>query len=149
MDIQVKVNVLANSENRVKAIAGVTFDNVFAVTGIKVVEGQNGIFIAMPQRKTASGEYKDICFPVTADFRKVISGEIIDAYNKEVAQNNTQEQQFNIPETQNNYSNYDFGNSDLPFLKKLSLVTIGVTGFFIYFKKIAKNCNKSIDKLKL
>ena len=108
MDIQVKVNVLVNSENRVKAMASVTFDNIFVVTGIKVVEGQNGVFIAMPQRKTASGEYKDVCFPLTADFRKEISGEIIDAYNKEVAKN-----QNNIPE---NFTNsYDFMDEGLPF----------------------------------
>lgn len=109
MDIQVKVNLLANSENKVKAMASVTFDNVFMVTGIKVVEGQNGVFIAMPQRKTASGEYKDVCFPLTADFRKEISGEIIDTYNTEVAKNQSN--------TFENYSNsYDFMNTDdLPF----------------------------------
>lgn len=108
MDIQVKVNVLVNSTNRVKAMASVTFDNIFVVTGIKVVEGQNGVFIAMPQRKTASGEYKDVCFPLTADFRKEISGEIIDAYNKEVTKN-----QNNIPE---NFTNsYDFMDEGLPF----------------------------------
>ena len=112
MDIQVKISVLANSENRVKAMASITFDNVFAVTGIKVVEGQNGIFISMPQRKTASGEYKDVCFPVTGDFRKVISGKIIDAYNKEVVQSQSQN---NVPEPQQMYSNYDFMSSDLPF----------------------------------
>ena len=111
MDIQVKISMLANSEGRVKAMASITFDNVFAVTGIKVVEGQNGIFVSMPQRKTANGEYKDVCFPTTADFRKVISGEIIDAYNKEVAQS-----QNNVPEPQQMYSNYEFGNpDDLPF----------------------------------
>lgn len=107
MDIQVKVNVLVNSENKVKAMASVTFDNVFVVTGIKVVEGQNGVFIAMPQRKTASGEYKDVCFPLTADFRKAISGEIIEAYNKEVAKSQNVVQDFS--------SNYDFNSSDLPF----------------------------------
>lgn len=109
MDIQVKVNVLVNSENKVKALASVTFDNVFMVTGIKVVEGQNGVFVTMPQRKTASGEYKDICFPLTADFRKEISGEIIDAYNAGVAKN--QSSSFE------SYSNsYDFMNTDdLPF----------------------------------
>lgn len=108
MDIQVKVNVLSNSENKVKAMASVIFDNVFIVTGIKVVEGQNGVFISMPQRKTASGEYKDVCFPLTADFRKEISCEIIDEYNKEVAKN-----QNNMVE---NYNSYEFMNSDeLPF----------------------------------
>ena len=113
MDIQVKISVLANNESKVKAMASITFDNVFVVTGIKVVEGQNGIFIAMPQRKTASGEYKDVCFPVTGDFRKVISGEIIEAYNKEVAKNQSQN---NALEPQQMYSNYDFGNYDtLPF----------------------------------
>ena len=108
MDIQVIVNVLVNSENKVKAMASVTFDNVFMVTGIKVVGGQNGVFISMPQRRNASGEYKDICFPKTADFRKEITEKIIEEYNKEVVQ-----KQNNVPESY--ASNYDFLSSDLPF----------------------------------
>ena len=49
-----------NSENRMKAVASVTFDNEFAVHDIKVIESQNGLFIAMPSRKTPNGEFKDI-----------------------------------------------------------------------------------------
>lgn len=110
MNIQAKISLLANSTNNVKAMASITFDNVFVVTGIRVVQGQNGLFTAMPSRKTASGEYKDVCFPVTGEFRKEINDKVIEAYNKEVGQS-----QNNIPETQPMYSNYDFGSSDLPF----------------------------------
>lgn len=110
MDIQVKISLLANSDNNVKALANVTFDNVFVVTGIRVIESQKGLFAAMPSRKTASGEYKDICFPITADFRNVINSKILEAYNKAAEQN-----QDNTPEPQQMYSNYDFDASDLPF----------------------------------
>lgn len=108
MDIQVKVNVLVNSENKTKAMASIIFDNVFMVTGIKVIEGQNGVFVSMPQRKNASGEYKDICFPKTADFRKEITEKIIEEYNKEVVQ-----KQNNVSESY--ASNYSFSSDDLPF----------------------------------
>ena len=59
-----------NSENRMKAVASVTFDNEFAVHDIKVIESQNGLFIAMPSRKTPNGEFKDIAHPIN----------ILDAY---------------------------------------------------------------------
>ena len=48
-----------NSENRMKAVASVTFDNEFAVHDIKVIESQNGLFIAMPSRKTPNGEFNE------------------------------------------------------------------------------------------
>ena len=56
-----------NSENRMKAVASVTFDNEFAVHDIKVIESQNGLFIAMPSRKTPNGEFKDIAHPINAE----------------------------------------------------------------------------------
>ena len=59
-----KVNV--NSENRMKAVASVTFDNEFVIHDIKVIESQNGLFIAMPSRKTPNGEFKD-CLLYTSD----------------------------------------------------------------------------------
>ena len=111
MNIQAKISLLANSTNNVKAMASITFDNVFVVTGIRVLQGQNGMFAAMPSRKTASGEYKDVCFPLNGDFRKEINDKVIEAYNKEVEQS-----QNNVPEPQQMYSNYEFGNpDDLPF----------------------------------
>ena len=69
------------SENRMKAVASVTFDNEFVIHDIKVIESQNGLFIAMPSRKTPNGEFKDIAHPINAETREKIQKAILDAYN--------------------------------------------------------------------
>ena len=71
-----------NSENRMKAVASVTFDNEFAVHDIKVIESQNGLFIAMPSRKTPNGEFKDIAHPINAETRQIFEKEILEAFEK-------------------------------------------------------------------
>ena len=70
-----------NSENRMKAVASVTFDNEFAVHDIKVIESQNGLFIAMPSRKIPNGEFKDIAHPINPETRERIQNAILEAYN--------------------------------------------------------------------
>ena len=73
-----------NSENRMKAVASITFDNEFVVHDIKVIESQNGLFIAMPSRKTPGGEFKDkfkdIAHPINAETREKIQKAILEAY---------------------------------------------------------------------
>ena len=69
-----------NSENRMKAVASVTFDNEFVVHDIKVIE-KDGLFIAMPSKKTPNGEFKDIAHPINAETREKIQAAIIEAYN--------------------------------------------------------------------
>ena len=73
-----------NSENRMKAVASVTFDNEFVIHDIKVIEkvieSQNGLFIAMPSRKTPNGEFKDIAHPINAETREKIQTAILEAY---------------------------------------------------------------------
>ena len=69
------------SQNRMKAIASITIDDVFVIHDIKVIESQNGLFIAMPSRKTPNGEFKDIAHPINAETREKIQKAILDAYN--------------------------------------------------------------------
>ncbi|AVX19267.1 MULTISPECIES: septation regulator SpoVG [Carboxydocella] len=69
-------------EGKLKAIASVTLSNVFVVHDIKVVEGQKGLFVAMPSRKTSEGHYRDIAHPITSDFRQLISQVVLDAYQQ-------------------------------------------------------------------
>ena len=71
-----------NSENRMKAVASVTFDNEFVIHDIKVIESQNGLFIAMPSRKTPNGEFKDIAHPINTETREMLQKTIIDKYNE-------------------------------------------------------------------
>ena len=71
-----------------KAIVSITFDNEFVVHDIKVIEGQNGLFIAMPSRKTPDGEFKDIAHPINTDTREKIQTSILKAYEAAVEEEN-------------------------------------------------------------
>ena len=65
------------------ANASVTFGGVFVVTGLKVIDGKKGAFVSMPQYKY-KGDWKDSCFPITADFREELSDAVLEAYEAEV-----------------------------------------------------------------
>ena len=69
-----------NSGSRMKAVASVTFDNEFVVHEIKVIESQNGLFIAMPSKKRLNGEHKDIAHPINPETREKIEKAIFEAY---------------------------------------------------------------------
>ncbi len=71
-----------NSEGKMKAVASLTFDDAFVVHDIKVIEGQNGLFIAMPSRKTPDGEYRDIAHPINSDTRNMLQNLILEKYNQ-------------------------------------------------------------------
>ena len=71
-----------SAEGKMKAIVSVTFENQFVVHDIKVIEGQNGLFIAMPSRKTQDGEFKDIAHPINTETREQIQKAILDEYEK-------------------------------------------------------------------
>ena len=73
-----KVNV----EGKMKAVVSVTFDNEFVVHDIKVIEGQEGLFIAMPSRKTPDGEFKDIAHPINSSTRERLQTSILEEYGK-------------------------------------------------------------------
>lgn len=70
-----------DDDTKLRAYVTVTFDNCFVVHNVKVIEGQNGLFIAMPSRKTATGEYKDVAHPISPEFRTELQGRIVDEYN--------------------------------------------------------------------
>ncbi|RJQ53396.1 MAG: septation protein SpoVG [Actinobacteria bacterium] len=69
-----------NPEGRMKAVASVTFDDEFVVHDVRVVEGQNGLFVAMPSRKTPEGEFRDIAHPITSNMRQHIQDEVLTRY---------------------------------------------------------------------
>lgn len=68
-------------EGKLRAYVTVTFDNCFVVHNVKIIEGQNGLFIAMPSRKTANGEYKDVAHPISPDFRNELQDKILAEFN--------------------------------------------------------------------
>jgi stage V sporulation protein G len=78
----VTVRKFEKEGNRMKGIATVVIDNAFAIHDIRVIEGDNGLFIAMPSRKTATGEYRDIAHPINTDIRTMFQDAILAEYQK-------------------------------------------------------------------
>lgn len=74
-----------------KAIVSITLDDEFVVHDIKVIEGEKGLFIAMPSRKTATGEYRDIAHPINSQTREQIQEIILKEYQKALASEETTE----------------------------------------------------------
>jgi stage V sporulation protein G len=74
-------------ESKLKAVASITFDGEFVVHDIKVIEGQNGMFIAMPSKKMGEGDFRDIAHPLTQEVRARLRDAVLDAYNREIVEN--------------------------------------------------------------
>ena len=72
------------SDGKMKAIASITIDDAFVVRDIRVIEGQNGLFVAMPSRKTPEGEFRDIAHPITSEARELIQTAILKEYESSV-----------------------------------------------------------------
>lgn len=73
-DIRVRV---ISKETKMKAVASVTFDDAFVVHDIKIIEGEKGLFIAMPSKKTPDGEYRDIAHPIHGEMRAVLQEAVL------------------------------------------------------------------------
>ena len=78
-DIRVKK---VTGEGKMKAVVSVTFDNAFVVHDIKVIEGQEKLFTAMPSRRTPENEFKDIAHPINSEMREMLETSIISKYNE-------------------------------------------------------------------
>lgn len=78
----VNVRKINKEGSRMKGIASVLLDDSFAVHDIRIIEGDNGLFIAMPSRKTATGGYRDVAHPINPEVRAMFEEAILDAYEK-------------------------------------------------------------------
>ena len=87
----VNVRKIEKEGSRMKGIASVLLDDSFAVHDIRIIEGDNGLFIAMPSRKTATGEYRDIAHPINPEVRSMFEDAIIEAYNNVNDEEQTEE----------------------------------------------------------
>ena len=101
MKIDVRINSLMPDKGSVKAIASVNFGDCFAVKGVKVMESKNGLFVSMPSQKGKDGNYHDICFPITPEFRSQLNSTVEQAYRQAITQ--VQEQK-NVGFTQTDQS---------------------------------------------
>ena len=75
-----------NDEGKMKAVVLITFDDEFVVHDIKIVEGQNGLFIAMPSRKMGEGDFRDIAHPLVSETRNKIRDAIFEEYERVLAE---------------------------------------------------------------
>jgi stage V sporulation protein G len=81
-DVRVKA---VQSESRLRGVATITFDDSFVVHDIRIIEGENGLFVAMPSKKTPNGTFRDIAHPIHGEMRKLIEDAIVEAYNELLA----------------------------------------------------------------
>ncbi|MGL4366817.1 MAG: septation regulator SpoVG [Brevinemataceae bacterium] len=79
----IRIKKVESEANKLQAYASVTFDDSFVIHNIKIIDGREGLFIAMPSRKTRSGELKDVAHPINSEFRDRIQSAILEAYYAE------------------------------------------------------------------
>ena len=79
-DVRVKK---VEGQNRLRAIVSITIDDVFVVHELRVIEGTNGLFVAMPSKQNKQGEFKDLAPPIDTTVRREIEQIVLEAYNKE------------------------------------------------------------------
>lgn len=79
-----EVKVFPVNEERLKAYVTITIDNVFVVRDLKIIKGNEGLFVAMPSKKRKDGQFKDIAHPLNQETRNEIEQAVFDAYEKEV-----------------------------------------------------------------
>lgn len=89
LQYEVKIHSLY-PEGSCKALASINLNGSFAVRGLKVMEGSNGLFVSMPSYKTGNGEYKNVCFPCSKEARNQLSKAVLDAYQQIIFQNQSQ-----------------------------------------------------------
>jgi len=80
----VRVRVVKKDNSKMRGFASVTIDDEFVVHDIRILEGENGLFLAMPSKQVAPGEYRDIAHPINAEARQLFTDAILEEYNKEL-----------------------------------------------------------------
>jgi len=86
----VRVRVVEKENSKMRGFASVTIDDQFVVHDIRILEGDNGLFLAMPSKQIAPGEYRDIAHPINADARKLFTDAILAEYENEVKNGGTE-----------------------------------------------------------
>ena len=79
----IRIRKVQKEDGKLKAVASITIDDCFVIHNIKIIEGTDGPFIAMPSRKTVEGEFKDIAHPLNTETRELVKKYILDAYANE------------------------------------------------------------------
>ena len=85
-----EIRISLRDDNKLKAFASITIDNCFVIRGLKIIEGANGVFVAMPSRKRPDGTYQDVAHPINNETRDWMEGLIITAYKEELENTETE-----------------------------------------------------------
>ena len=80
-----EVRIFPKGEEKLKAYAAITFDNVFVIHNLRVVKGEKGLMVCMPSRKMNDGTFKDIAHPITNEFRHDLEQRVLKAYEEVLA----------------------------------------------------------------
>lgn len=84
-----EVKIFPVNEDRLKAYASITFDNCFIIRDLKVIKGNNGLFVAMPSKKRKDGSYRDTAHPLNNETRQMIESKVLEEYKKEIQKTKT------------------------------------------------------------
>ena len=87
----VTIRKAEREDSRMRAVASVLLDDEFAVHDIRIIEGTKGLFIAMPSRKTSTGGFRDVAHPINQEVRTMFEKEILDAYEKSLTEEASEE----------------------------------------------------------
>lgn len=82
-----EVRIFPKSEEKLKAYAAITFDEVFVVHNLRIVKGEKGLMVCMPSRKKTDGTFKDIAHPISNTFRHELEQIVLSAYNNKLKEN--------------------------------------------------------------
>ena len=77
----IRISPIHSKKSNCRAMVSVTLANVFCISGIKIMDGSKGLFVAMPSAKNKKDEWHDICYPITKEFREVMSDSILNAFD--------------------------------------------------------------------
>lgn len=80
MRVTAKIVARHSNEGQLKGVATVCLNNKFLITGVRIVNGERGLTVFMPSRRDSQGDYKDICFPITAELHQQIKAVVLAAY---------------------------------------------------------------------
>ena len=84
-DIRIRIGKQTENNERLRAYADITFDESFVIHGLNIIDGQNGLFVAMPSRRMPNGEFKDIVHPIKPELRAEITKVILEKFEQESA----------------------------------------------------------------
>ncbi len=79
----VRLRKTESDDNRMKALVSITFNDQFVIHDIRVIEGNNGLFVAMPSKRTPDGEFRDIAHPINSEMRQQIQDVIMEVYHRD------------------------------------------------------------------